>query len=158
MHAGGGGQARHLAVVAQRDFPLAVQPVDIHPAEALLWRVRYLTAFLRAVDAEVARLSRAEATWGEERREDSELGTKVVRSARLNTWLELQDRTNRALVAAAAAALSANAEERLVRMAEAQGARMFAAYQRGLGKLALTEGQWELARAGYAEVLSELVS
>lgn len=158
LHGGRNAKVRSLAVVAQREFPLAVEPVDIHPAEALLWRVRYLTAFLRAIDAEVARLSAPEVTWGLERQEDSELGTKTVRSARLHTWLDLQDRTNRALIAASAAALQANAEERLVRMAEAQGARMFAAYQRGLGKLGLSEGQWEMARAGYAEVLSELVS
>jgi hypothetical protein len=75
-----------------------------------------------------------------------------------HTWLDLQDRTGRALVAASAAALQASAEERLVRMAEAQGARAYAAYQRGLPRLGLTEGQWEAARAGYAEVLQELVS
>jgi phage terminase small subunit len=158
MHGGRNAKARSLAVVAQHDFPLAVEPVDIHPAEALLWRVKYLTAFLRAIDAEVARIGREEATWGLERQEASELGERVVHGARLSPWLELQDRTNRALVAAASAALQANAEERLVRMAEAQGARLFAAYQRGLGKLGLSPAQWDLAVAGYAEVLGELVS
>lgn len=160
MHPGSTGKVKHLAAVALREFPLAVVPVDIHPGEALLEQVRYLTAFLRAVNAEVDHLSREDAVFGVEKVIDGEMGRTTVRSSKLSVWLELQDKTRRSLIAASAAALQANADERLVRMAEAQGAKVYGTYQRGLERItpALSDAQWESARQEMPAVLRELVA
>ena len=161
-HQGRGGPARHLAALQEREYPLRVQEIDIHPAEALLWRVRYLTALLRSIDHEVAELRRQEIGWGLER-ETVEVaeghGRAITRTmgAKLSWWIIYQEKIDKALQSACVAALQAAAEDRLVRMAQAQGAKAFAAYQAGLAKLQLTDAQWDLAREGMPQVLQELL-
>jgi len=118
----------HLNAIAQRANPLAGEPMDIGPAEALLWRVRVLSGEVARLDELIGSLEAEELVWGkltEEENDSGEFpGKKTVKGARMSVWLTLREQRERALHSACEAALRANIEERLVRLAETQGAVM----------------------------------
>jgi len=126
MHPGRNAEVKHLLAVQRRKNPLAGEPMDIGPAEALLWRVRVLAGEVQRLDDLIASLERDELVWGitSEESTDTDAGpyVKVTRQSRVNTWVLLRQQRESALHAACEAALRANIEERLVRLAEQQGA------------------------------------
>jgi P27 family predicted phage terminase small subunit len=118
--------AAHLLALQSRKNPIAGQPMDIGPAEALLWRVRVLAGEVQRLDDLIAGLEQDELVWGVTQEETTETDAgPVVKStsqSRINVWLVLRAQRERALQDACEAALRANIEERLVRLAESQGA------------------------------------
>lgn len=118
--------AAHLLAVEQRKNPLAGDPMDIGPAEALLWRVRVLAGEVARLDDLIAGLERDELVWGTVSEETSQTAdgefTRTTQAARLNVWIQLRAQRESVLQSACEAALRANIEERLVRLAEQQGA------------------------------------
>lgn len=116
----------HILAIEQQRNPLAGEPLDIGPAEALLWRVRVLAGEVSRLDATIAGIEQDDLVFGVTREEVSEAAdgpmTRVTSEARLNMWLVLRAQRERALQDACEAALRANIEERLVRLAEQQGA------------------------------------
>ena len=118
--------ANHLLALEQRRNPMAGQPMDIGPAEALLWRVRVLAGEVARLDEVIAGLEADELVWGKTHEVDDDTGaqpgTKTTYGARVNTWLIIRAQRERALQDACEAALRANIEERMVRLAEQQGA------------------------------------
>jgi hypothetical protein len=116
----------HLLAQQQRANPLAGEPMDIGPSEALLWRVRVLAGEVSRLDDLIAGLERDELVFGTVREETTQTAdgefTKTTSEARMNVWLVLRAQRERMLQEACEAALRANIEERLVRLAEQQGA------------------------------------
>src|SRR6185437_10049737 len=98
-----------------------------------------------------------DVVWGIERRTDRSggefPGADLISSAKPNVWVSLYQAERRHLVATCEAALRANVDERLVRLAEMQGGRIVAALngifddlglspeQRGLLPVVVPEGQ-----------------
>jgi len=121
-----GDDPAHLLALQRRVNPLAGEPMDIGPAQALLWRVRVLAGEVSRLDVLIASLTADELVWGKV--EESELAggdqdsKRAVYASRLNTWLQLRAQREHALQAACEAALRSDIEERLVRLAEAEGA------------------------------------
>jgi hypothetical protein len=117
---------QHILAVAQHSNPIAGQPMDIGPAEALLWRVRVLAGEVSRLDDLIAGLERDELVYGITREESTEtpdgLLTRTVTESRINVWVVLRHQREQMLATACEAALRANIEERLVRLAEQQGA------------------------------------
>jgi phage terminase small subunit len=126
MHAGRGQAVKHLAAREAKRHPLAVEPLDMAPGHVLLWRVQHLAAMVASVDSIVAGLEAEQVVWGRERTVDRQggefPGTETVWAAKLNTWVQYHASLDRALRDACTAALAANVDERMVRIAEAQGA------------------------------------
>jgi hypothetical protein len=161
MHSGAHGPAK--IVMGRAAKARHFVPVEIHPAEALLREVAWWNGQCLWLDEMVSALQRGEMTWGMVRRTGEwesgvPSGLTVIEESGLHALVAWQQRAHRDLAQVSRWALDAAADERLVRLAEAQGARLHAAYKRGLDRIGLTEAQWERARAGYAEVLAELVA
>jgi P27 family predicted phage terminase small subunit len=118
--------APHILAVERQRNPLAGQPMDIGPSEALLWRVRVLAGEVSRLDDLIASLERDELVFGVVREETTQTAdgefTKTTQEARMNVWLVLRAQREKMLQDACEAALRANIEERLVRLAEQQGA------------------------------------
>jgi P27 family predicted phage terminase small subunit len=118
--------AGHLLALQARKNPIAGQPMDIGPAEALLWRVRVLAGEVQRLDDLIAGLEQDELVWGvvSEETTETDAGPQVksTSQSRISVWLVLRSQRERALQDACEAALRANIEERLVRLAESQGA------------------------------------
>jgi P27 family predicted phage terminase small subunit len=117
---------QHILAIEQQANPLRGQPLDIGPAEALLWRVRVLAGEVSRLDEMIAGLERDELVYGITREESTETPdgvlTRTVSESRVNTWVLLRHQRETMLATACEAALRANIEERLVRLAEQQGA------------------------------------
>jgi P27 family predicted phage terminase small subunit len=117
---------QHILAVEQAANPLRGQPLDIGPAEALLWRVRVLAGEVQRLDDLIGTLERDELVFGVTREETTEtadgLLTRTITESRVNTWVLLRHQRETMLATACEAALRANIEERLVRLAEQQGA------------------------------------
>lgn len=130
-------QVVHLAAVEARRNPIAGQPMDIGPAEALLWRVRVLSGELARLDATIAGLEHDDLIWGitEAVQDTRTKSTQIKYGARLNVWLLLREKREAALASACEAALRAGVEERLVRVAEQYGAVIHTAITRILARM-----------------------
>jgi P27 family predicted phage terminase small subunit len=113
----------HLLAQQRQRNPMAGEPMDITPAKALLWRVGVIAAEVARLDELIAALEADELVWGKVKEtEGEEEGRRTEYAARLNVWLLIRKQREDALHAACTAAISAGLEERLVRVAEAQGA------------------------------------
>lgn len=147
MHAGRGQGVKNLAAWEAKRHPLAVEPLDMAPGHVLLWRVQHLAAMVASVDSIVAGLEAEQVVWGRERSVDRQggefPGTETVWAAKLNTWVQYHASLDRALRDACTAALAANVDERMVRIAEAQGAAIVQLLQAVFAdpQLALTPAQ-----------------
>jgi P27 family predicted phage terminase small subunit len=117
---------RHIAAVEEQRNPLAGNPLDISPGEALLWRVRVLSGEVQRLDDIVAGLERDEVVWGaieEVNEEGGETSSHKARAgARIHSWVLLREMRERQLQSACESALRAGIEERMVRIAETDGA------------------------------------
>lgn len=132
-------------------------PRDIAPAAALLEEVRYAAGHVAWLRGKVAELEPDVLTWGVAEvahKEATEFGgTDTVERAALNVWLEAYHRERRYLLDVSKAALAAGVEERLVQLAEAQGLAVVAVLARVFDRLALTDGQRQLAATVVPEEL-----
>jgi P27 family predicted phage terminase small subunit len=125
VHGGGtmASKVKHLAAVQARVNPIAGQPMNITPAQALLWRIGVAAGEVARLDETVAALQAEDLTWGRVTESDSEeTGKKTVYGARLSLWVQLRAMRERELRELCEASLRAGVEERLVRVAEMQGA------------------------------------
>lgn len=111
----------HIAAIVQRDNPLAGEPMDISPAQALLWRVRVLSGEVHRLDERIAQLEQEELVYGvtaeTEEHGDDTVTSKVTRGPRINAWLILRSERERMLNVACEAALRAGVEQALVEIA-----------------------------------------
>lgn len=111
----------HIAAIIERDNPLAGQPMDITPAQALLWRVRVLAGEVQRLDERIAQLEQDELVYGvtaeTEEHGDDTVTSKVTRGPRINAWLILRSERERMLNVACEAALRAGVEQALVEIA-----------------------------------------
>lgn len=159
MHAG--SQVRVAVAKSQRQRG-HWQPIPVHPAEALLGEVAWWAGQSAWLDEVVGGLQEGEMVWGMVRRQDVQggefPGATVIEEATLNTWIGWQQKSHGQLAQVSRWALEAAAEDRMVRLAEAQGARAFSAFQMGLRRLELTAAQWEAAREVMPAVLKELTA
>lgn len=109
--------------------PLKGEPLDIGPAEALLWRVQVIAGEVARLDILVAQIEADDLVFGVTMVEEAEdFGDSPARTtrqeARLNMWLQLRAQREHQLSDACSAALRANIEDRLVRVAEQEGMLM----------------------------------
>jgi hypothetical protein len=103
-------------------------PRDIDPAAALLEEVHRTAGHVSWLAAKIAELKESDLTWGVTQEIDKSAtafpGTDTKATARASVWLELYHRERAHLVRVSKAALDAGISERLVRLAEQQGAML----------------------------------
>jgi hypothetical protein len=138
------------------------EPIEIHPAEALLEEVWHWTGLCAFLDRVVNGLQRGELTWGTTRHTIEMQGggragvAKWEQAATLNTWVEWQTRAHESKAKVARMALEGDAEARMLDLAEGWAARSVGVWEEALGGLELSEHQWALARRVFPEVLARL--
>jgi P27 family predicted phage terminase small subunit len=135
-----------LGKVADK-IPTYGQPLDVSPGEALLQEVRRTAGIVDWLGIVIARLAEGDVVWGIERTASHSggdfPGSDVITSAKPNVWVELYQKERRHLVATCEAALRANVDERLVRLAEMQGGRIVAVLNGIFSDLELLDWQRE---------------
>lgn len=125
MHAGSNQDVKHAAATLVR--PLAAgQLRDVSPGQALLEEVARTAQEVEWLATQVGQLQGDAVVWGRDRERVSSAGewpgTEVLSTAKPHVWVQLYHQQRRHLAAVCAAALAANVDERMVRVAEAQGA------------------------------------
>lgn len=118
---------QHQVAVLRKNNPLAGEPYDITPTEALLWRVGVLAGEVRRLDERIAQLQEEELIWGEVSvtETDSDNPVKVTQTgARFHMLLQLRAQRERMLQSACEAAIRAGVEAALVELARDQVAFM----------------------------------
>jgi hypothetical protein len=114
-------------------------PRDVDPAAALLEEVHRTAGHVAWLATKVAELQEDDLTWG--RIEEAEKnatefpGTDTKIGARPNVWLDLYQRERAHLVRVSKTALDAGISERLVRLAEQQGALLAEVIRRSADSL-----------------------
>ncbi len=120
-------------------------PRDVSPTDALLDEVRYTAGHVAWLRERVAELAPDALTWGTREMVDKQAtefpGTDTTEAAAVNMWLELYYRERKHLVDVCKAAISVGIEERMVRLAEAQGALLNDVIRRILARLSLSSAQ-----------------
>lgn len=168
-HQGGNAKIKHLVAVTQREgaklggpLPGGRQLPDVHPADALMYQVRYWAGMCDWLDGVLAGLDEGTMVWGMTRRVDVQggefPGVTVVEQAGRNAWADWHERAHRLLADVCAKALAAEVDAAALRLQQAQGMQAFRAFQAGLQKLGLSAAQWETARRVMPEVLRALVA
>jgi len=162
MHAGHNTGTAKAAAQLVRRVPTFGEPVDISPGEALLQEVRRSAGIVAWLAAVVGALDQGDVVWGVERRTDRSggefPGADLISSAKPNVWVSLYQAERRHLVATCEAALRANVDERLVRLAEMQGGRIVAALNGIFDDLGLSPEQRGLLPEVVPRRLRELVA
>lgn len=138
-----------LARAAEEEAKRAVVtyglPRDISPSDALLEEVRITAGHVAWLRGRVAELAPDALTWGTRETVDKQAtefpGTDTTEAAAVNMWLELYYRERKHLVDVCKAAISVGIEERMVRLAEAQGALLNDVIRRILARLSLSAAQ-----------------
>lgn len=128
----GGATTAHGVVASQQIARDAVAtyglPRDIDPASALLEEVHRTAGHVAWLSQKISSLPEADLTWGVVSETDVTAsafpGADTERAARANVWLELYHKERTHLVRVSKAALDAGISERLVRLAEQQGAML----------------------------------
>lgn len=154
---GGATQAHRTAArteQARRAVLTYGLPREVDPAAALLEEVHRTAGHVAWLAQKIRGLDEDALTWGvaEESEKNASMfpGTDRKLKARPSVWLELYQRERRHLVAVSKAALDAGISERLVRLAEQQGATLADVIQRSadrlLGELAALLGEEDTAR------------
>ena len=163
-HLGHGNREKRLAskAIAARPAERRWEPIAVHPAEALLREVAWWAGQCAWLDSMVEAAREGDLTWGMTRRQTSTggewPGTVTVEESAMSALVAWQQRSHGQLAQVSRWALEAAAEDRMVRLAEAQGAHAFAAFQSGLRRLGLSAEQWSVAREVMPEVLKELTA
>lgn len=128
----GGTTQSHVTAARTEQARIAVAtyglPRDIDPAAALLEEVHRTAGHVAWLAAKIRELDDEDLTWGVIQETDKVAtlipGTDTKSAARPSVWLELYHRERRHLVRVSKAALDAGISERLVRLAEQQGAML----------------------------------
>jgi P27 family predicted phage terminase small subunit len=145
MHPGSGADVKHAAALLVRKVPSFGEPLDVSPGEALLGEVRRTAGIVAWIGQIVAALDQADIVWGVEKRTDRSggdfPGADIIYSAKPNVWVSLYQTERKHLVATCEAALRANVDERLIRLAEMQGGRIVIALNGIFDDLGLTTDQ-----------------
>lgn len=133
------------AELARRAVTTYGLPRDIGPAVALLEEVHRTAGHVSWLQAKVADLEEEDLVWGITEQVDKQAteysGTDTTRAAKPNLWLVLYQQERKHLAAVAKAAIDAGCHERLVRLAEEQGAVLAGAIRAILADLDLTAEQ-----------------
>ena len=120
-------------------------PRDVSPSDALLEEVRFTAGHVAWLRGRVSDLAPDALTWGTREMVDKQAtefpGTDTTEAAAVNMWLELYYRERKHLVDVCKAAISVGIEERMVRLAEAQGALLNDVIRRILARLSLSSAQ-----------------
>lgn len=134
MHGGAADQVQRRAVrraaeeTARRAVDTYGLPRDIDPATALLEEVHRTAGHVTWLAGKVADLEGGDLVWGITESTDKAAtafpGTDEKRTARPSVWLDLYQRERAHLVRVSKTALDAGISERLVRLAEQQGAML----------------------------------
>lgn len=137
---------RVVLAKAEAKNPLAGQPKDIGPAQALLWRVRVYAGEVERLDQRIASMSEDELMYGTTRTELKEDYGDVpervtVREERLSPWLVLRAQREKALQDACTAAIRADVSEKLVEMVKMEAALLARLIISALGKLGITDDE-----------------
>jgi P27 family predicted phage terminase small subunit len=121
---------------------------DITAGQALLEEVQRTAGIVGYLDTVIAALERDNLVWGIEREAlvgSGEFpGVDVIRSAKPSVWVQLHQRERSHLVAVCEAALRANIDERLVRLAEGQGLQFAQCLNLIFKDLDLSVEQWAM--------------
>lgn len=150
----GGSTPTHRVAVqaelARRAVATYGLPRDIDPAAALLEEVHRTAGHVSWLQVKVAELDEADLVWGVTEQVDKQAtefgGTDTTRAAKPNMWLTLYQQERKHLAAVAKAAIDAGCNERLVRLAEEQGAVLAGAIRAILADLRLTDEQQAMVR------------
>lgn len=130
-------RAAAVTVQAQRDVILFGARRDIHPAEALLELVQWTAGEVDYWRQRVRELDESDLTWGITRVKDDGDDRGTTEEARPNiAYSMLRDASDR-LEKYSTAALRAGVSERLVQVAEQQGAQFLAVLIRSLTRLGI---------------------
>jgi hypothetical protein len=123
-------------------------PRDISPTDALLEEVRYTAGHVAWLREMVQSLDPDVLVWGvteEAHKTATEFGgVDTTWAAKPSAWLELYFRERKHLLDVTKAAISVGIEERVVRLAEAQGQLVNATIRRILARLELSDAQSKL--------------
>jgi len=169
MHQGRGGKIKHLAAVAEQEavrlggrLPGGREAPEIHPADALLYQVRYWAGLCGWLDDMVAALEQGTMVWGLVRETDASggeyPGRTTIHGAGLAVWVQWHERAHKQLAWVCEIALRAEVDQAALALQQAQGMQAFRAFQAGLQRLGLTADQWATARAVMPQVLRALVA
>lgn len=147
LHGGCAPSSNVAAMVARASEAVVTYglPRDISPTDALLEEVRYSAGHVAWLREKVRDLEDDDLVWGkaeEVRRVGGEFpGTDTTYASKPNVWLELYYRERKHLLEVTKAAISVGIEERVVRLAEAQGQLLNATIRRILARLDLSAAQ-----------------
>jgi hypothetical protein len=128
----GGSTPNHVVAArteqARRDVVTYGLPLDVDPATALLQEVHRTAGHVAWLGAKVAELEAEDLVWGTTQQVDrgsTEFGgTDTTQAAKVSIWLQLYQAERKHLAAVARSAIDAGCNERLVRLAEQQGAQL----------------------------------
>ena len=142
----GGATRSHVTAARVQAAQQAVAtyglPREIDPAAALLEEVHRTAGHVAWLASKIRETKEADLTWGvtqeTEKAATMTPGTDSKSTARPSVWLDLYHRERRHLVQVSKAALDAGISERLVRLAEQQGAMLAEVIRRSADGL-LTE-------------------
>jgi predicted TIM-barrel fold metal-dependent hydrolase len=129
----------HIVALERARNPLAGEPYDITPTEALLWRVTVLAGEVRRLDERIAGLDEEDLTWGvvSVMETDGDAPeTRTQTGARFHMLIQLRAQRERLLQSACEAAIRAGVEAAMVELARDQVAFMRRVILAALGRWA----------------------
>lgn len=120
---------RVLVAQMDRRNPMAGQPKDITPVQALLWRVRVVAGEVERLDTIIASMEGDDLIYGitrvEEKQDFGDTPERVtVREARLHQWLLLRAQRERMLHENCQAAIRAGIQEQVVDLLKQEAATL----------------------------------
>jgi hypothetical protein len=116
--------------------------MDVTPTEALLNEVRWTAGHVAWLRERVQEVEQADLVWGRTRAVDKPgYGAETTEAAQPNAWLALYQAERKHLVDVCRVAGSLGIDERVIRMAEQQGAAMYGVFSRVLVGLGLSPEQ-----------------
>lgn len=152
------------ALEAEKAVELLGIQRDISPSEALLEEVRWTAGHVDWLRDRVKELERQQLVWGKTKEKSGVLdadgypASEVTEASVPSVWYSLYERERAHLVAVCTAALRAGVEERRVRVAEAQGAKIALAIRAILDDLHLSPEQQAMVSHVVPHRLRELTA
>lgn len=132
------------------------KPIDTNPIEALLDEVNRTAGHIDWIGRRIAQFNVPL-----EEEVDGQGGIKIKRPTgvppEVEGWLKMYQSERNQLIRASKAALDAGVNERLVQLAEHQGAKLADAVEEILSRLGLTPNQWALVPDVVPNVLRQLM-
>lgn len=163
LHGGKTGSHRAAAQreIARQAVATFGLPIEIDPHQAVLGEVYRTAGAVAWLDDIVRNLPPADVVWGvtEETTKDSGEfpGVDVTRKAAPNVWVDLWQRERKHLVAVCKAAADMKIDERMVRLAEAQGAQLAGVIRELVARLGLSAEQAALVPDALQQAVAAVV-